>query len=756
MSPANRRSAPVLESDRSRRVLSLARARVHRARRAGVVAVAGLARGHAGVVGDRPQRPGPARGARPRPPAAHVGRPRAHRPRLPRVRRHAAGGEARRSAAVQPDLEARMRQAGSVERRAVDGVARAVARAEVRQLRPGAGAATARACAASISSRSTRGACSSCWCRPTARSCTRCSSCSEPISPSDLAQAANYLNIEFAGQHARGHPRRHPGAPAGRPGALRPTDGARADAGVEHARRRVAGAAVVRRTAMSSLLDEAGAEEGALPIAALRAVLGDDRGEAPAGAAARRVRRGPGPHGRHRRRAHRAGAAAVQPGGLDGGATRGGSRRVGVLGPTRMRYSRTIAAVESAARAGRAADARQPQLTNRGARRVHRHDHAEHRSNERPCRGGPAERCARRRRRAGTGGDDGPDPEVRSRASATSSRTCCCARPPSSTTTASASSASGANRPSGRPRISLKDLLPVLDDLERAARADAGDRRRVVPQGRRADRPAVRRRARPARRQRHRPARARLHAARARGRRCTSRAPAPRDGEVVEVLRRGYKHRRPAAAAGHGEGGVGVSTSATTTRCSASSGRRPTRRSRAPTASSRSRTTPTATRATRPPRSASRKPPRRTPCSPTPTSARPTTASATPASAPAARADRASTRRSSPTSTTSSAASATSSASATCSAAAGARRRAARRRPALRPRDRLRGGVRRRRDDHPDSARRDLRHLQGHAARPRAAAPRRAGSAAAPASCATSRASSPSPARAACAAARAA
>ena len=73
---------------------------------------------------------------------------------------------------------------------------------------------------------------------------------------------------------------------------------------------------------------------------------------------------------------------------------------------------------------------------------------------------------------------------------------------------------------------------------------------------------------------------------------------------------------------------------------------------------------------------------------------------------------------------------------------AAARRPAARRRSALRPRDLVRGIGHRHRDDDPDSARGDLRDLQGlrRGGRQRSRKPAR--SARAPASCATSRASS--------------
>ena len=110
---------------------------------------------------------------------------------------------------------------------------------------------------------------------------------------------------------------------------------------------------------------------------------------------------------------------------------------------------------------------------------------------------------------------------------------------------------------------------------------------------------------------------------------------------------------------------------------------------------------------------------------------------------------RASTRRSSPASTTSSAASATFSAF----GGGAPRRSAARRRSALRPRDHVRGGGQGRRDPHPDSAPGNLRDLQGLRRGRRARRRPPARSAAAPASSAISRASSPSRVPAASAAA---
>ena len=77
-------------TDRHRRILAQPRRRIHRAGRARVVGLAGRAQRAGSVVGHRAQHPRAPRGAGPGAPAAHLGRPRPDRLRLPAVRRFAA------------------------------------------------------------------------------------------------------------------------------------------------------------------------------------------------------------------------------------------------------------------------------------------------------------------------------------------------------------------------------------------------------------------------------------------------------------------------------------------------------------------------------------------------------------------------------------------------------------------------------------------------------------------------------------------
>jgi heat-inducible transcriptional repressor len=101
---------------------------------------------------------------------------------------------------------------------------------------------------------------------------------------------------------------------------------------------------------MSSLLMEGGPDEGALPIAALRAVVGMIEEKHRLVVLLDEYIEGPGLTvvigGEHS-------SPALRPFSLVASTALGDEGRVttvGVLGPTRMRYSRTIAAVENAAR----------------------------------------------------------------------------------------------------------------------------------------------------------------------------------------------------------------------------------------------------------------------------------------------------------------------------------------------------------------------------------------------------------------------
>ena len=170
----------------------------------------------------------------------------------------------------------------------------------------------------------------------------------DPVSPSDLTQAANYLNAEFAGQLLS---------------AIRDAMIARLQEDRVLYDRLMARALTLASSTfeevssepqlfvhgMSSLLQEGGPEEGALPIAALRAVVGMIEEKHRLVMLLDEYVEGPGLTvvigGEHSSPALRSFSLVASTAGDEGRVT-----TVGVLGPTRMRYSRTIAAVESAAR----------------------------------------------------------------------------------------------------------------------------------------------------------------------------------------------------------------------------------------------------------------------------------------------------------------------------------------------------------------------------------------------------------------------
>jgi len=171
---------------------------------------------------------------------------------------------------------------------------------------------------------------------------------SEPISPSDLAQAANYVNSEFVGQQLA---------------AIRDAIVARLQEDRVLYDRLMARALTLASSTledvspepqlfvhgMSALLDEAGAEEGALPVTALRAVLAMIEEKHRLVLLLDEYVDGPGLTvvigGEHTAPALRPLSLVASTAVDDGRVT-----TVGVLGPTRMRYSRTIAAVENATR----------------------------------------------------------------------------------------------------------------------------------------------------------------------------------------------------------------------------------------------------------------------------------------------------------------------------------------------------------------------------------------------------------------------
>jgi len=176
----------------------------------------------------------------------------------------------------------------------------------------------------------------------------RCGGSTSSRSTSDLAQAANYVNSEFVGQQLA---------------AIRDAIVARLQEDRVLYDRLMARALTLASSTledvspepqlfvhgMSSLLDEAGADEGALPITALRAVLAMIEEKHRLVLLLDEYVDGPGLTvvigGEHTAPALRPLSLVASTAVDDGRVT-----TVGVLGPTRMRYSRTIAAVESATR----------------------------------------------------------------------------------------------------------------------------------------------------------------------------------------------------------------------------------------------------------------------------------------------------------------------------------------------------------------------------------------------------------------------
>jgi heat-inducible transcriptional repressor len=170
----------------------------------------------------------------------------------------------------------------------------------------------------------------------------------EPMSPADLAQAANYLNAEFAGQPLSAI-RQAVLTRLQEDRVLYDRLMARALTLATSTLEEVSPEPQVFVHGVSSLLDEALSDDGAMPMAALRAVLAMIEEKHRLVLLLSEYIDGPGITvvigGEHSVSAFRPLSLVASTAVEDGRLT-----TVGVLGPTRMRYSRTIAAVESTAR----------------------------------------------------------------------------------------------------------------------------------------------------------------------------------------------------------------------------------------------------------------------------------------------------------------------------------------------------------------------------------------------------------------------
>ena len=169
----------------------------------------------------------------------------------------------------------------------------------------------------------------------------------EPIGPQDLVRAANYLNAEFAGQPLEAI-RAALLARLSEDRLLYDRLMARALTLASSTLQQLPSEPELVVTGMSSLVDESAAEDRSLPLAALRTLLGMIEEKHRLVQLLSGYIEGPGltvvigtEHS----------TPALQSLSLVASTTadEGRTTTVGVIGPTRMRYSRTIAAVESTA-----------------------------------------------------------------------------------------------------------------------------------------------------------------------------------------------------------------------------------------------------------------------------------------------------------------------------------------------------------------------------------------------------------------------
>jgi heat-inducible transcriptional repressor len=170
----------------------------------------------------------------------------------------------------------------------------------------------------------------------------------EAVAPDDLVRAANYLNAEFAGQPLEAI-RATILARLSEDRVLYDQLMARALTLASSTLAQVSSDPELVVTGVSTLVDEGAQDERSLPMAALRALLAMIEEKHRLVLLLNRYIDGPGltvvigaEHG----------TPALHPLSLVASTTEeeGRTTTVGVIGPTRMRYSRTIAAVESAAR----------------------------------------------------------------------------------------------------------------------------------------------------------------------------------------------------------------------------------------------------------------------------------------------------------------------------------------------------------------------------------------------------------------------
>ena len=265
------------------------------------------------VVGDHPQRPGPARGHGLRQPAPHLGRTGADRPGLPLLRRHAARRPPARPA-TRSSVEARLReQAGDAP--LFDRVL-STASHVLFEVSHHVGFAIAPADEQAIFQRidfvplsQARGAGGDGRARRPGDAEGRRHRRADRAERADARPPTTSTASSPAGRWPR-CARRCSLAPRRGAHALRPAAGGGAAAGADDARAASAVGDRLHRRRLHARRRRRRRQR--VSVATLRTLLRDGRGEAAAGAAARRLHRRPRPGRGHRHRAHRPRPARLQ------------------------------------------------------------------------------------------------------------------------------------------------------------------------------------------------------------------------------------------------------------------------------------------------------------------------------------------------------------------------------------------------------------------------------------------------------------